>query len=174
MTTKKMTLEELIAKKRSSQKENKKALDQEVRPVMRWYPAKDSESRIRIVSAPGRLLVVDDREEDPFYERYKHKNIPGQKYGGLCLKRNGIYDTCPACELYFENYKLAETKEEKEAVKPYRATTTYFSLVLVRGEEAMGLRWWEYGWDTHNWLFDAFCGEDYFRFTDPKEVMTFA
>lgn len=165
--SKQLTLQELIAKKKLAL-EAKKSLDQTTRPIQRWWPEKDSTTTIRIVNAPGRLLVNSNVEEDPFYERYKHKNIPGTKYGGLCLKRNGLHDSCPACDLGWQMVNASETEEEKKTAKQLLSNTTYFSLVLVRGEEVHGLRWWEYNYDMYNRLFSQFCGKHYFNFTDPE------
>ena len=96
-----------------------------------WRP-EDGESNIRIVSTP---------DGDPFKEKFFHYGIGGQSF--LCPKRN-FGDDCPACN--FANKLWNEgTEESKRQAKEMFAKQRFFSPVLVRGEEAEGIRVWGYG-----------------------------
>ena len=97
-----------------------------------WRP-QDGEQSIRIVpTADG----------DPFKEYFFHYNL-GKNPGFLCPKRN-FGDDCPVCNFVRTLYNEGDEESVKMA-KKLNSRQRFFSPVLVRGEEAEGVRVWGYG-----------------------------
>ena len=120
-----------------------------------WRP-EDGESNIRIVSTP---------DGDPFKEKFFHYGVGGQSF--LCPKRN-FGDDCPACN--FANQLWNEgTEESKRQAKEMFAKQRFFSPVLVRGEEAEGIRVWGYGKMAYQELLSLVLNPDYGDITDVEE-----
>ena len=119
-----------------------------------WRP-EEGESNIRIVSTA---------DGDPFKEKFFHYGIGGQSF--LCPKRN-FGDDCPACN--FANQLWNEgTEESKKQAKEMFAKQRFFSPVLVRGEEAEGIRVWGYGKMAYEKLLTIVLDPDYGDITDPE------
>jgi hypothetical protein len=122
---------------------------------MFWRP-EDGESNIRIVSTP---------DGDPFKERFFHYNV-GEARSFLCPKRN-FGDNCPVCD--FANQLWNEgTEESKKQAKELFAKQRFFSPVLVRGEEAEGIKVWGYGKMAYEKLLTIVLDPDYGDITDPE------
>ena len=122
---------------------------------MFWRP-EDGESNIRIVSTP---------DGDPFKERFFHYNV-GEARSFLCPKRN-FGDNCPVCD--FANKLWNEgTEESKKQAKDLFAKQRFFSPVLVRGEEAEGIKVWGYGKMAYEKLLTIVLDPDYGDITDPE------
>ena len=93
-----------------------------------WRP-EDGESNIRVVSTP---------DGDPFKERFFHYNVGTS--GFLCPKKN-FGDQCSVCD--FANRLWNEGSEEsRRQAKDLFAKQRFFTPVLVRGEEDLGIRVW--------------------------------
>ena len=91
-----------------------------------WRP-EEGESNIRIVSTP---------DGDPFKEKFFHYGVGNQSF--LCPKRN-FGDDCPVCN--FANQLWNEgTEESKKQAKEMFAKQRFFSPVLVRRNQSLGLR----------------------------------
>ncbi len=119
-----------------------------------WRPD-DGESNIRIVSTP---------DGDPFKERFFHYNVGTS--GFLCPKKN-FGDNCPVCN--FANQLWNEgTEESKKQAKDLFAKQRFFSPVLVRGEEDLGIRVWGYGKMAYEKLLTICLDADYGDITDPE------
>jgi len=119
-----------------------------------WRPD-DGESNIRIVSTS---------DGDPFKERSFHYNVGTS--GFLCPKRN-FGDECPVCN--FANKLWNEgTEESKKQAKDLFAKQRFFSPVLVRGEEDLGIRIWGYGKMAYEKLLTIVLDPDYGDVTDPE------
>lgn len=97
-----------------------------------WRPS-DGDSTIRIVPTS---------DGDPFKDFHFHYNV-GKSSGFLCPKRN-YGDDCPVCEFATKLYKEG-TEDSVKMAKGLFARQRFFSPVLVRGEENMGVRVWGYG-----------------------------
>ena len=112
-----------------------------------WRP-EDGESNIRIVST---------KDGDPFKEKFFHYGVGGQSF--LCPKRN-FGDDCPTCN--FANKLWNEgTEDSKKQAKEMFAKQRFFSPVLVRGEEAEGIRVWGYGKMAYEKLLTIVLDPDY-------------
>ena len=120
-----------------------------------WKP-EDGESNIRIVpTADG----------DPFKEKWFHYNVA--QGGFLCPKRN-FGDNCPVCD--FGNKLWNEgTEESKRMAKNLFAKQRFFSPVLVRGEEDLGVRAWGYGKMAYEKLLTIVLDPDYGDVTDADD-----
>lgn len=119
-----------------------------------WRP-EDGESNIRIVST---------KDGDPFKEKFFHYGVGGQSF--LCPKRN-FGDDCPVCN--FANKLWNEgTEDSKKQAKDLFAKQRFFSPVLVRGEEAEGIRVWGYGKMAYEKLLTIVLDPDYGDITDPE------
>ena len=117
-----------------------------------WRPD-DGESNIRVVSTP---------DGDPFKERFFHYNVGTS--GFLCPKKN-FGDNCPVCD--FANQLWNEgTEESKRQAKDLFAKQRFFSPVLVRGEEAEGIKVWGYGKMAYEKLLTIVLDPDYGDITD--------
>ena len=120
-----------------------------------WRP-QDGENNIRIVPTS---------DGDPFKEKWFHYGVGNQSF--LCPKRN-FGDNCPVCN--FGNKLWNEgTEESKQMAKTMFAKQRFFSPVLVRGEEAEGVKVWGYGKLAYQKLLGIVLDPDYGDITDPED-----
>ena len=121
-----------------------------------WRP-QDGEQTIRIVpTADG----------DPFKEYFFHYNL-GKNPGFLCPKRN-FGDDCPVCNFVRTLYNEGDEESVKMA-KKLNSRQRFFSPVMVRGEEAEGVRVWGYGKMAYQELLNLVLNPDYGDITDVDE-----
>jgi len=120
-----------------------------------WRPD-DGESNIRIVPTS---------DGDPFKEKYFHYNVGTS--GFLCPKRN-FGDDCPVCDFANKLWRDG-TEESKSQAKDMFAKQRFFSPVLVRGEEAEGVRIWGYGKMAYEKLLMIVLDPDYGDITDSED-----
>lgn len=117
------------------------------------------ESVIRLVSLPDGDFVRD------FHLHY------GLGRGFLCPKRN--YDEeCPVCEFASKLFKQGTESKEQEDInmaKKLFAKHRFYSPVLVRGEEELGIRWWSYGKTVYERLMGLVMNPDYGDITHEKQ-----
>jgi hypothetical protein len=120
-----------------------------------WRP-QDGENNIRIVpTADG----------DPFKEKFFHYGVGDQSF--LCPKRN-YGDDCPVCNFANELWNEG-TEDSKNLAKGMFAKQRFFSPVLVRGEEAEGVKVWGYGKLAYQKLLGIVLDPDYGDITDPED-----
>ena len=120
-----------------------------------WRP-NDGENNIRIIPTS---------DGDPFKERWFHYGVGNQSF--LCPKRN-FGDSCPVCD--FGNKLWNEgTEESKQMAKGMFAKQRFFSPVLIRGEEAEGVKVWGYGKLAYQKLLGIVLDPDYGDITDPED-----
>ena len=120
-----------------------------------WRP-QDGESNIRI------LPTADG---DPFKDRWFHYNVGPSSF--LCPKRN-FGDKCAVCDFASQLWNEG-TEDSKKMAKNFMAKQRFFSPVLVRGEEAEGVRVWGYGKMAYESLLNIVLDPDYGDVTDPDE-----
>jgi len=119
-----------------------------------WKPP-EGESSIRIVPTP---------DGDPFKEKFFHYSVANSSF--LCPKKN-FGDTCPVCD--FGNQLWNEGSEEsRKMAKNFFAKQRFFAPVLVRGEEAEGVRIWGFGKMAYEKLLTVVLDPDYGDITDPE------
>jgi hypothetical protein len=121
-----------------------------------WRP-QDGENVIRILPSP---------DEDPFKEHHFHYNL-GNQSGFLCPKRN-FGDDCPVCNFATKLFNEG-SQESVQQAKNLFARQRFFSPVLVRGQEAEGVKVWGYGKTVYETLLSLVLNPDYGDITDPQD-----
>lgn len=122
-----------------------------------WKP-QDGDQTVRIIPTP---------DGDPFKEFHFHYNV-GKNPGFLCPKRNHGKD-CSVCNFASHIYNEAKQSNDQETLKLAKslfAKRRFFSPVLVRGEEDMGVRLWGYGVMAYESLITLVTNPDYGDITD--------
>ena len=115
------------------------------------------------------IRVVPTDDGDPFKEVFFHYNVA--KGGILCPKRN-FGDDCPVCEFASNLWREASDKNDessKKMAKDLFVSQRFFSPVLVRGEEAGGVRWWGYSKTVYESLLNLVLDPEYEDITDTEK-----
>jgi hypothetical protein len=123
-----------------------------------WRPDEGEEHTIRLLSFP-------ENDGQPFKERWFYYNI-GNNPGLLAPKQFSKPD--PIQDLI---NKLREdaSKESYELAKKLYPKMRCYAPVIVRGEEAKGVRLWSFGKTVYQSLLNIMLDEDYGDITDPME-----
>ncbi len=124
-----------------------------------WRPQEGEESVVRLMAFPNQ----DDGL--PFAERWFYYNI-GNNPGLLAPYQFGNPD--PIQEL-ITKLRDEGTKESYELCKKLYPKARYYAPVIVRGEEAKGVRIWSFGKTVYQSLLNVMLDEDYGDITDPTE-----
>ena len=115
------------------------------------------------------VRVLPTADGDPFREFHFHYGL-GKNPGIYCSKKNDNGD-CPICDfaskLWRDGVANDDTTLKNEAKKLF-ARKRYYSPVLVRGQEADGVRIWSYGKTSYESLLSYILDPDYGDITDPK------
>jgi hypothetical protein len=124
-----------------------------------WRP-KDGQQVIRIVpTADG----------DPFKDYWFHYNLgEEQRSGVLCPKKNHG-EECPICDFKDQLWKEYNATQDTDTLKMAKDMTPrqrFFSPVLVRTEEAEGIRIWGYGKEAYTSLLNLVLNPEYGDITD--------
>ncbi len=121
-----------------------------------WRPS-DGEQTVRIVpTADG----------DPFKEYWFHYNL-GKNAGFLSPKRN-FGENDPLNDFIQSLYNEG-TEESVKMAKSLSARQRFFAPVIVRGEEAEGVRVWGFGKQVYEQLLNLVLNPEYGDITDVKE-----
>ena len=121
-----------------------------------WRP-EDGEQTIRIVPTP---------DGDPFKEYWFHYNL-GKNPGFLSPKKNFGEDD-PLNDFIRQLYKDGSDDSIKMA-KNLSARQRFFAPVVVRGEEAQGVRLWGFGKTAYKELLNLVLNPEYGDITDVNE-----
>ena len=116
-----------------------------------WRPQEGEESVVRLMAFPNQ----DDGL--PFAERWFYYNI-GNNPGLLAPYQFGNPD--PIQEL-ITKLRDEGTKESYELCKKLYPKARYYAPVIVRGEEAKGVRIWSFGKTVYQSLLNVMLDEDY-------------
>lgn len=121
-----------------------------------WRPQEGEEVTVRLLSFP-------ENDGQPFKERWFYYNI-GNNPGLLAPYQFGKND--PIQELIT---KLRDdgSKESYELAKKLYPKMRCYAPVVVRGEEAQGVRIWAFGKTVYQSLLNIMLDEDYGDITDP-------
>jgi len=114
------------------------------------------------------IRIVPTADGDPFKDYWFHYNV-GENRGFLCPKRN-YGDGCPVCEFASQLWREGAASDDAEAKKMAKglfARQRFFSPVLVRGEEDLGVRVWGYGKTAYESLLGLVLNPEYGDITDP-------
>lgn len=109
-----------------------------------------------------RIVPRKDNKDYPFYE------IPFHQYN---VFKKSVYsleafgENDPVVQLVKELYE-ENTEEAKELAKKIRPRTKYFAQVVVRNEESMGVRLWEFNKTTYEKLLTIMSDEDFGNIED--------
>lgn len=104
-----------------------------------------------------RIVPRKANKDYPFAEVSFHQYNVFKK-SIYCLENFGEKD--PVMELVKELYS-ENTEDSKELAKKIRPRTKYFAHVLVRGEENMGVRLWEFNKTTYEKLLSIMADDDF-------------
>jgi hypothetical protein len=120
-----------------------------------WKP-QDGEQTIRIIpTADG----------DPFKDYWFHYNV-GKNSGFMCPKKN-YGEECPVCDFASQLWR-EDNEGSKKMAKSLFARQRFFSPVMVRGEEAQGVRVWGYGKMAYETLLNLVLNPEYGDITDTE------
>ncbi len=136
-------------------RERKFALDNRGGSNNRFWRPQDGEQTIRIVpTADG----------DPFKDYWFHYNLgEEQRSGVLCPKKNHG-EECPICDFKDQLWKEYNATQDTDTLKMAKDMTPrqrFFSPVLVRTEEAEGIRIWGYGREAYTSLLNLVLNLEY-------------
>jgi len=120
-----------------------------------WRP-NEGEQTIRIVP-PG--------NGDPFRDYWFHYNI-GENSGFLSPKKN-FGEDCPLDTFVRQLWKEG-TDESKRIAKKLSARQRFFAPVVVRGEEAEGVKVWGFGKRAYELLLGLVLNPEYGDISDPE------
>ena len=120
-----------------------------------WRP-QDGEQTVRIV-APA--------DGDPFRDYWFHYGV-GEENSFLSPKRN-FGDDCPL-DSYVRQLWKEGTEESKRMAKKLSARQRFFAPVVVRGEEAEGVKVWGFGKRAYETLLNLCLNPEYGDITDPE------
>ena len=115
------------------------------------------------------VRILPTADGDPFREFHFHYNV-GKNPGIYCNKRNDGGE-CPICDfaskLWRDGVENDDSTLKNEAKKLF-ARKRYYSPVLVRGNEADGVKIWAYGKTAYETLLGYVLDPDYGDITDPE------
>ncbi len=109
------------------------------------------------------IRIVTTKDGDPFKDFFFHYNV-GSNSGFLCPKKN-FGEECPVCDFSRKLYKEGDDESVKMA-KELTARQRFFSPVLVRGEENLGVKIWGYGKMAYETLLNLVLNPEYGDITD--------
>lgn len=119
-----------------------------------WSPKEGVKYQIRVLPTP---------DGDPFKEFWFHYNIGKESF--LCPKKN-FGEQCPCCDFANKLYR-EKTEESARLGKTFLAKQRFYSAVILRGEEAEGVRVWGYGKNAYGDMIRLVVDPDYGDITDP-------
>tara|TARA_R110000824_G_scaffold72996_2_gene186013 strand:+ start:2548 stop:3303 length:756 start_codon:yes stop_codon:yes gene_type:complete len=109
------------------------------------------------------IRIVTTKDGDPFKDFFFHYNV-GSNSGFLCPKKN-FGEECPVCDFSRKLYKEGDDESVKMA-KELTARQRFFSPVLIRGEESLGVKIWGYGKMAYETLLNLVLNPEYGDITD--------
>jgi hypothetical protein len=112
------------------------------------------------------IRIVPTKDGDPFKDYFFHYNV-GNNGGFLCPKKN-YGEECPVCDFARKLYQDGDEESVKMA-KDLTARQRFFSPVLVRGEENLGVKVWGYGKMAYETLLNLVLNPEYGDITDVQE-----
>lgn len=112
------------------------------------------------------IRIVAPKDGDPFKDFFFHYNV-GSNSGFLCPNKN-YGDPCPVCDFSKKLFKEGDEESVKMA-KELMARRRFFSPVLVRGEENLGVKIWGYGKMAYETLLNLVLNPEYGDITDVEQ-----
>ena len=112
------------------------------------------------------IRIVPTADGDPFKEFWFHYNL-GKNAGFLSPKKN-FGEDCPLDNFVRQLWKEG-TEESKRMAKKLSARQRFFAPVVVRGEEAEGVKVWGFGKRAYETLLGLVLNPEYGDITDPTD-----
>ena len=130
---------------------------------------KENSTKWRPAEGDQTIRILPTEDGDPFKEFHFHYNV-GRNPGILCPKKNHGED-CPICDfasqLWRDGVNNNNDTAKREAKKLF-VRKRYFSPILVRGQEAKGVKIWSYGKTAYETLLGYVLDPDYGDLTHPE------
>ncbi len=123
-----------------------------------WRPAEGDQD----------IRIVPTADGDPFKEMHFHYNV--EKGGFLWPKRN-FGDDCPVCDFASQLWREGvdnNDEHSKKTAKSLFVRQRFFSPVMVRGAEDLGVRIWGYGKTAYENLLSLVLNPEYGDITDTE------
>jgi hypothetical protein len=111
------------------------------------------------------IRVVPTEDGDPFKVYHFHYNLGEASRGGVLCPKRQFGESCPICDFASKLWQEG-TDESKKMAKDLFVSQRFFSPVLVRGEEAAGIRIWGYSKTIYETLLGLVLNPDYGDITD--------
>jgi len=110
------------------------------------------------------IRIVPTEDGDPFKDYWFHYNLgPDQRGGLLCPKKNHG-DNCPICDFkdqLWKDFNETQDQDTMKLAKDLSPRQRFFSPVMVRTEEAEGIRIWGYGKEAYTSLLNLVLNPEY-------------
>lgn len=117
------------------------------------------------------IRVVPTPDGEPFRDLWFHYNVPKQKAGVMCPKRN-FGEPCAICEFASDLWRQGvnnDNDEDKKMAKSLFARQRFFSPVVVRGQEDKGVQIYSYGKESYEFFLETIMDEEYGDITDVEK-----
>ena len=115
------------------------------------------------------IRILPTADGDPFKEFHFHYNV-GKNPGILCPKKNHG-EECPICDFASTLWRQGVENDDntlKSEAKKLFVRKRYYSPIIVRGNEAEGVKIWSYGKQAYETLLGYVLDADYGDITDPE------
>ena len=109
-----------------------------------------------------RVVPYEFNKDNPFIELFFHYNLNNRSY--LSPISFGRPDPI---EEFAQKLKTSGNREEYQMARKLEAKMRTFAPVIVRGEEAQGVRFWGFGKTVYQELLSVIADPDYGDITDP-------
>ena len=117
------------------------------------------------------IRIVPTADGDPFKDYFFHYNLGGENRSGILCPKKNFADDCPICDFkdqLWKEYNDSSDTDTLKLAKDMSPRQRFFSPVLVRGEEAEGVRVWGYGKEAYTALLNLVLNPEYGDITDPE------
>ena len=148
---------------------NIEAMRQKLSNSQNRTSGKSNDTKWRPSEGDQTIRILPTSDGDPFKEFHFHYNV-GKNPGILCPKKN-YGDHCPICDFASQLWRDgvdSNSDQSKNAAKKLFARKRYYSPILVRGQEASGVKVWAYGKTAYETLLGYVLDADYGDITDPE------
>ena len=120
-----------------------------------WRPAEGDQE----------IRILPTEDGDPFKVYHFHYNLGEASRGGVLCPKRQYGDNCPICDFASKLWQEG-TDESKKMAKSLFVRQRFFSPVIVRGEESVGVKVWGYGKTIYETLLGLVLNPDYGDITD--------
>lgn len=124
-----------------------------------------SAHRAKLKDGKQKWRLLPPVDGDPFKEYHFHYNL-GKDPGFMCPKRN-FGEPCSVCEFASELWQTGE-EGNKELAKKLFSRNRFFSVIVVRGEEDQGAKYWGYSKKVYEKLISYVLDEEIGDITDAE------